>query len=66
MTVELSDVEALAFRLLAESKAWDLRKGSATIHFNQEGVPTAVEIRSFTFSKVINTPDFDHEVKVVV
>ncbi len=52
VNVELTDQEALAFRLLSKAHAWSLRKGSATIHFDKEGTPASVEIRSWTYEEL--------------
>ena len=57
ISIELDDQQALAFRLLAQAGAWDLRKGSVTIHFDKEGNPTTAEVRSFTYSEVIHSID---------
>ena len=59
ITLTLTKEQAIAFRLLAQAGAWDLRKGSVTLHFNENGVPTSAETRIFT---VIPTPI----VKVIV
>lgn len=64
--IELDDVQALAFRLLSEAGAWDLKKGSATIHFDAQGLPNAVEVRSFTFSGVIHRDGDSKGLTVVI
>lgn len=55
VVIELTEQEAAAFRLLSQARAWDLRKGSVTLHFDQQGNPTSAETRTFTVIGVINS-----------
>lgn len=48
ITIELSETEARIFRLLAESKALDIKNGSVTIHFDNVGNAAMVEVKTQT------------------
>lgn len=45
INVELTDEQALAFRLLSMSGAWDIKSGSVTLHFDSQGKPVQAETR---------------------
>lgn len=58
--------QAQAFKLLTLAGAWQLKKGSATIHFDKEGTPTTVEVRAFTYGEVVHTGESGQSVTVIV
>lgn len=43
--IEITEQQALAFRLLSELGAWDIINGSVTIHFDSQGFPSRGEKR---------------------
>jgi len=54
-TFELTDQECKAFILLAKAKAWDIRGGSVTIHFDSSGTPAKIETRTITLSTPVDS-----------
>jgi len=70
MVIEPKEVilarQAKAFKLLTMARAWHLRKGSATIHFDAQGEPTTVEVRSFTYGEVMHTPKGGNDLTIVI
>jgi len=41
--MEENERQALAFRLLNEAQAWDIKGGSITLHFDVNGIPLKIE-----------------------
>lgn len=50
--IELTNQQALAFRLLSMADAWDLKNGSITLHFDGQGMPVQAEIRKVVHQKL--------------
>lgn len=48
VTIELTDKEAIVFRMLREGGAFEIRGGQAVISFDSEGRPKHVDITTRT------------------
>lgn len=59
-TLELTDQQAKTFILLCKAQAWDIRRGSCTLHFDDRGIPQSIEVRSFTYPQATSS-GFDEE-----
>ena len=65
MNIELSDQQALFFRLVSQAKGWDIKSGSIEIHFDSQGKPTLAETKQTTRLSTVHTKDEDM-IKIVV
>lgn len=45
MMIELTDKEALVYKLLSQAKAWDIKSGSVELHFDSQGRPVLAETK---------------------
>ena len=48
ITIDLTEEEALLFRRLREQKIFEIKNGSATIHFDKDKKVSLIEVKVFT------------------
>ena len=65
MNIELSDQQALFFRLVSQAKGWDITSGSITVHFDSQGNPVLAETKQTIKLSTVYTKDEDM-IKIVV
>lgn len=66
ITIELTEQQAMAFRLLSMAQAWDLKNGSVTLHFDSQGTPVQAETRSVVYNRLSTPPDKNNGQTIIV
>lgn len=64
MTLELTELQALFFRLVSQAKGWDIKSGSIEVHFDSQGRPVLAE--THVTVKLSTANDDEDLIKVVV
>ena len=66
MTIELTEQQAVFFRLVSQAKGWDIKSGSIEIHFDSQGKPVLAETKQTTRLSTGAIKDDEDMIKIVV